>query len=32
MKTSTLINGRTIWISDIHLGYRDCKAEYLLVI
>lgn len=30
MKTSTLINGRTIWISDIHLGYRDCKAEYLL--
>lgn len=21
---------RTIWLSDIHLGYRDCKAEYLL--
>ncbi|UAA37635.1 UDP-2,3-diacylglucosamine diphosphatase [Paraneptunicella aestuarii] len=21
---------RTVWISDIHLGYRDCKAEYLL--
>ena len=21
---------RTIWLSDIHLGYRGCKAEYLL--
>ncbi len=21
---------RTIWISDIHLGTRDCKAEFLL--
>lgn len=21
---------RTVWVSDIHLGYRDCKAEYLL--
>lgn len=21
---------RTLWISDIHLGTRDCKAEYLL--
>jgi len=20
----------TIWLSDIHLGYRDCKADYLL--
>lgn len=20
----------TIWLSDIHLGYKDCKAEYLL--
>ncbi|UTV30759.1 UDP-2,3-diacylglucosamine diphosphatase [Photobacterium atrarenae] len=20
----------TIWLSDIHLGFRDCKAEYLL--
>ncbi|MDO3388077.1 UDP-2,3-diacylglucosamine diphosphatase [Gilvimarinus sp. SDUM040013] len=27
---ASLIKGRTIWISDIHLGYRDCKAEYLL--
>jgi UDP-2,3-diacylglucosamine pyrophosphatase LpxH len=21
---------RTIWLSDIHLGYRGCKAEFLL--
>jgi len=21
---------RTLWISDVHLGTRDCKAEYLL--
>lgn len=21
---------RTIWISDVHLGTRGCKAEYLL--
>lgn len=21
---------RTLWLSDIHLGTRDCKAEYLL--
>ncbi|MCC2605455.1 UDP-2,3-diacylglucosamine diphosphatase [Planctobacterium marinum] len=21
---------RTVWISDIHLGYKDCKADYLL--
>lgn len=21
---------RTVWISDIHLGSKDCKAEYLL--
>lgn len=21
---------RTIWLSDIHLGYRGCKADYLL--
>ncbi len=20
----------TVWLSDIHLGYKDCKAEYLL--
>jgi UDP-2,3-diacylglucosamine pyrophosphatase LpxH len=28
--TSFLINARTVWISDIHLGFRDCKADYLL--
>lgn len=27
---SPLISARTIWISDIHLGYRDCQADYLL--
>lgn len=21
---------RTVWLSDIHLGFRDCKADYLL--
>jgi UDP-2,3-diacylglucosamine pyrophosphatase LpxH len=21
---------RSIWISDVHLGYQDCKAEFLL--
>lgn len=21
---------RTVWLSDIHLGYQDCKADYLL--
>ena len=21
---------RAIWLSDIHLGYRGCKADYLL--
>ncbi len=21
---------RTIWLSDVHLGYKGCKAEYLL--
>ncbi|PUA28633.1 MAG: UDP-2,3-diacylglucosamine hydrolase [Cellvibrio sp. 79] len=24
------MNARTVWISDIHLGFRDCKADYLL--
>jgi len=28
--TRHLINARTLWISDIHLGFRDCKADYLL--
>jgi len=21
---------RAVWLSDIHLGYKDCKAGYLL--
>jgi UDP-2,3-diacylglucosamine pyrophosphatase LpxH len=29
-KVSNLISGKTVWISDIHLGSRDCKADYLL--
>lgn len=24
------IHYRTVWLSDIHLGCKDCKAEYLL--
>lgn len=28
--SSKPFDARTIWISDIHLGYRDCKADYLL--
>lgn len=28
--SSKTFDARTIWISDIHLGYRDCKADYLL--
>src|SRR5579872_6705100 len=24
------IKCRTIWLSDIHLGTRDCKAEFLI--
>ncbi len=24
------LNYRTVWISDVHLGMRACKAEYLL--
>lgn len=27
---SPLIHARTIWISDVHLGNRDCKADELL--
>lgn len=29
-KISNIISGKTVWISDIHLGSRDCKADYLL--
>ncbi len=24
------LNCRTVWLSDIHLGYRGCKADFLL--
>ena len=24
------LTARTVWVSDIHLGYRHCKADYLL--
>lgn len=24
------IKARTVWISDVHLGYKDCKADFLL--
>lgn len=27
---NTTTRYRTVWLSDIHLGCRDCKAEYLL--
>lgn len=30
MSLASHINARSIWISDLHLGYKDCKAEYLL--
>ena len=26
----TVLQYRTIWISDIHLGTRGCKSEFLL--
>lgn len=28
--TRPFVSARTVWISDIHLGYKDCKADYLL--
>lgn len=30
MSLAPHISARSIWISDVHLGYKDCKAEYLL--
>ncbi len=30
MKHTTLPYYRALFLSDIHLGYKDCKAEYLL--
>lgn len=29
MSVSPCVNARTVWISDIHLGFKDCKSEYL---
>lgn len=29
MSVSPCINAHTIWISDIHLGFKDCKSTYL---
>src|ERR1700761_8366939 len=29
-EASDVIRYRTIWLSDIHLGTRGCKAEFLL--
>lgn len=29
VKQSTLLNFNSVWLSDIHLGSRDCKAEFL---
>lgn len=28
--TSKMNKFKTVWLSDIHLGYKDCKAKYLL--
>lgn len=30
IQTIKPLHYRTIWLSDIHLGYKGCKAEYLL--
>lgn len=29
MAVANHVNARTVWISDIHLGFKDCKADYL---
>ena len=29
MSVSSCVSARTIWISDVHLGFKDCKADYL---
>lgn len=29
MSISTCVSARTVWISDVHLGFKDCKADYL---
>lgn len=28
--TNTGLKYKTIWISDIHLGYKDCRADFLI--
>lgn len=30
VNTMTVFSHRTLWLSDIHLGNRDCKAEFLV--
>lgn len=30
--TGHLIRAKTLWLSDIHLGFRDSKVEYLLAL
>ena len=30
MKVPTLLRVRSVWISDVHLGFRGCQAENLL--
>ncbi len=30
MSTPTLLKVRSVWISDVHLGFRGCQAEKLL--
>lgn len=30
MSTPTLLRVRSVWISDVHLGFRGCQAEKLL--
>ncbi|WP_018014233.1 UDP-2,3-diacylglucosamine diphosphatase [Teredinibacter turnerae] len=29
MTVSQHVNARTVWISDVHLGFKDCKVDYL---
>ncbi|TVZ38061.1 UDP-2,3-diacylglucosamine pyrophosphatase LpxH [Alteromonadaceae bacterium 2753L.S.0a.02] len=29
MTVTQHVNARTVWISDVHLGFKDCKVDYL---
>lgn len=29
MAIANHVNARTVWISDVHLGFKDCKADFL---